>query len=83
MGLLRVLGREYAHPNPAQREAFEYVGSAAVHVYLSPNMKTYSYMSQVSMAEVPEVMASQSLTDLKGALMESYNRKRQTKRSGL
>lgn len=82
-GLLRVIGKDYLHPHPAQREALEYVGSAAVHVYVSPVLKQYFYVSQVLMSEVPEVMASQAMTDLRGSLMTSYGRKRPTKRSGI
>lgn len=80
-GLLRVIGKDYLHPLPG--EALEYVGSAAVHVYVSPVLKQYFYVSQVLMSEVPEVMASQAITDLRGSLMTSYGRKRPTKRSGI
>lgn len=65
-------------------ENSEYVGSCAVHVYRPKGTIQYlHFQCQVApMQDVEEVIASKALTDLKGALMEMYGRKRQVKRSG-
>lgn len=81
--LLHVIGENYLHPVPQHAEHMKLKGCAAVYIYYREGTNTYDFVSQVSVGGVPEVMASQAITDLRGSLMTSYGRKRPTKRSGI
>lgn len=61
----------------------EYIGSAAVHIYKSPMLEQMFFVAQTdTLSECPEHIASKGITDLRGAAMEHYGRRRATKRSG-
>lgn len=60
----------------------EYLGSMAVHIFLTPKLEVPTFLSQSPLGKTPEILASHALTDLKGHVMEEfYNRQRQAKRS--
>lgn len=63
-------------------DVLEYKGTAAIHIYQSPQLGQIFYVSQVGSLKVTELEASNALTELKGSLMEAYGRDRKTKRSG-
>jgi hypothetical protein len=60
----------------------EYLGSMAVHVYMTPKMQVPIFISQTPLGKSSEVLASTALTNLKGDAMEFFGKARQTKRSG-
>lgn len=60
----------------------DYLGSMAVHVYMTPTLETPVFACQAPLGKCPEVLASAALVDLKGSAMEFFGRARQKKRSG-
>lgn len=79
---LQKIGQVLKQGYPELRE-HEYLGSMAVHVYLTPKLEIPIFLSQSPLGKCPEILASNALTDLKGHVMEEfYGRERQKKRSG-
>lgn len=68
--------------NP-EANVLEYVGAAAVHIYMAPNIGQVVFVNQFPLGKATEELAGKAVTDLRGTLMEAYGQKRQTKRSGL
>jgi hypothetical protein len=67
--------------NPAPK-AVKHLGSFAVHVYQSEHLKQLFFVKQTLVDDCEEIVASKAFEDLRGTIMEAYERKRQTKRSG-
>lgn len=70
--------------NPINPEVLEYFGSCAVHIYKSPVLNQVYFVSQISgLKDVPEVIASEAIGELKGSAMAHYGRRKPKRRSGL
>lgn len=63
-------------------QGMQYKGSVAVHIYTAPTTGMVSYFSQIALSECPEPLAGPAVSDLRGSMLEYYNRSRQKKRSG-
>jgi len=81
--ILARVGAELLHPVPNAADSVIYQGSAAVHIYQSEKLGQMFFLAQTdTLGSTPELLAGKAMTDLRGAMMEYYGRKRQTKRSG-
>lgn len=63
-------------------KGMEYMGSVAVHIYRAPTLGAVVYFNQTALNECPEQLAGPAVSDLRGAMLSFYGRKRQKKRSG-
>ena len=71
------------HPNPDG--AMKYVGSLAVHIYVSEVLGFVQYVSQTAGAPAngcTEPIALRAVQDLEGSVLERYGKKRRVLRSG-
>lgn len=60
-----------------------YMGSASIHMYFLPNLKTIINVCQVDpLGQIPEYTASEGFKQLKNDMREYYGRKRVVRRSG-
>jgi hypothetical protein len=77
--VLKGLGADLS-PN---KEAMQYLGSAAIHVYKPKTLDGLMFISQTgTMHSVPENIASKGIEALKNDMMVEYGRRRRLKRSG-
>jgi hypothetical protein len=67
--------------NPVPK-TLNYLGTMAVHVYQSEKLEQLFFSKQTVLKGMKEMIASKAFEDLRGTVMESYARKRQTRRSG-
>ena len=81
---LREIGELFRPMIGNDNQDYEYVGSAAVHVYRWGEVfKTIDYATQtVTITEAPEHIASSALDALRKDLQATYGRNPQTLRSG-
>ncbi len=77
-GILRGIGHELNH----NTDNLDYMGSVAVHIYASKQLKQVFYANQLCLGEVPEIVASKAFEDLRSNAMASYKRNRPKRRSG-
>lgn len=79
--VLEDLGRDIQNVGKIPK-GMEYMGSAAVHIYRAPTLGEVAYYSQLALGNCPEALAGPAVSDLRGAMLEGYGHKRQTKRNG-
>ncbi len=74
---------DFIHKNNPNVADLEYVGSAAVHIYLARVLGEVVYISQTQpLLETEERMAGPAFTDLQKSMMRHYGRKTTKIRSG-
>jgi hypothetical protein len=74
---------DFIHEEVPQVKELEYLGSAAVHIFLARGMQQVVYISQTQpLGETPERVAGPAFTDLQKSMMDYYGRKTTKIRSG-
>jgi hypothetical protein len=74
---------QYLKENDHGIKHCRYMGSAAVHIYQSEALGEVFFFTQVNtLCRMPELTASNAMTELMKRAMEYYGRKIPTKRSG-
>lgn len=80
--VLECIGQDIQKVGTAIPGGMDYVGSAAVHIYLAPATGTVGYYSQLALGKCPEALAGPAVSDLRNAMLANYGHRRQSKRSG-
>lgn len=74
---------DFIHKAVPQVSQLEYCGSAAVHIYLAPNLGEVIFISQTQpLLATAERVAGPAFTDLQKAMMRHYGRQTTKIRSG-
>lgn len=74
---------DYIHQNTDAVQQLQYLGSAAVHIYMAPTLNQVVYISQVGpLGDCPERVAGPAFTDLQKSMMAHYGRRTTKIRSG-
>ena len=74
---------DYIHSNTPSVAQLQYLGSAAVHIYLAPHLDQVVYVTQTGpLRDTPERVAGPAFTQLQRDMMGYYNRKTTKLRSG-
>ncbi len=74
---------DFIHAEVPQLKGLDYLGSAAVHIYMAPTLNQLVFVSQTQpLLETPERIAGPAFTDLQKSMMAAYGRKQTKVRSG-
>lgn len=81
--LLKAIGQVIQDEDATLSKTAKYMGSCAIHYYLTEGLNYPIYVSQASTIDgVPEYMVQAGITDLRNELIQRYGHKPQRKRSG-
>ena len=74
---------DYIHANTPAVSQLDYLGSAAVHIYMAPTLNGIVYITQTGpLKDTPERVAGPAHTQLQKDMMSYYGRKTTKIRSG-
>jgi hypothetical protein len=74
---------DFVHQAVPEIQQLDYVGSAAVHIYLAPTLGQVVYVSQTQpLLDCHERLAGPAFTDLQKSMMAHFGRKTTKIRSG-
>ena len=81
--MLRTIGRACKETDIVLSKETTYLGSAAIHYYVTPNLQQPFFVTQTATIQgVPEPLVQQGITELRNELLQRYGHKAQRKRSG-